>query len=44
MVTLWYTKIKLGQSELVAVPPRYYDDVLAKLIVDGLYDEQGNKI
>jgi len=44
MVNLWYTKIKLGLSELTEVPERYYSEVLAKLVVAGLYDEQGNKI
>lgn len=44
MVTLWFTKIKLGQNELAEVPPRYHDDVLAKLVDAGLYDTEGNKI
>ena len=44
MVTLWFTKIKLGQAELVDVPARYHDNVLAKLVSAGLYDEEGNKI
>ena len=44
MVTLWYTKIKLGQNELTEVPTRYYDDVLRKLVDAGLYNEIGEKI
>lgn len=44
MVTLWYTKIKLRISELEEVPERYYDDVLARLVKDGLYDEEGNML
>lgn len=44
MVTLWFTKIKLGQNELTEVPPRYYDDVLTKLVDAGLYDVEGNKL
>lgn len=44
MVSLWFTKIKLGLNELTEVPERYYGDVLAKLVPAGLYDEQGNKI
>lgn len=44
MVTLWYTKIKLNYDPLSNVPDRYYKDVLARLVEDGLYDEEGNKI
>lgn len=44
MITLWYTKVKYSYSELPEVPARYYDDVLARLVAEGLYDEAGNKI
>lgn len=44
MVTLWFTKIKLGMDELSSVPPHHYSNVLARLVEDGLYDEDGNKI
>lgn len=44
MVTLWFTKIKLGLDELSSVPERYYDQVLAKLVEAGLYDKDGKKI
>lgn len=44
MVTFWYTKVKLGLSDLSEVPDRYYDGTLALLVADGLYDEAGNKI
>ncbi|QJT71650.1 hypothetical protein [Psychrobacillus phage Spoks] len=43
MVNLWYVKVKLNYNPLSDVPTRYYADVLAKLIADGLYDEEGNK-
>ena len=44
MPTLWFTKIKLGYSELTEVPDRYYAEVLAKLVEAGLYNEDGTKI
>ena len=44
MVTLWFTKIKLGMDELSSVPPHHYDNVLARLVEAGLYDEKGNPI
>lgn len=44
MVTLWFTRIKLGMDELSSVPAHHYDNVLAKLVEAGLYDEDGNKI
>lgn len=44
MVTLWYVKVKLELNELTEVPERYYNDVLAKLVADGLYDEKGNRL
>lgn len=44
MVTLWVVKIKLGMSKLSDVSAHHYDNVLAQLVKEGLYDEQGNKI
>lgn len=44
MPTLWFTKIKHGKNELSEVPERYYDEVLAKLVAAGLYNEDGTKI
>lgn len=44
MVTFWFTKVKLGLSELGDVPERYYGAVLDKLVEAGLYDEEGNPI
>ena len=44
MVTLWFTKIKLGLDELSSVPERYYEQVLAKLVDAGLYNEEGTPI
>ena len=44
MVTLWFTKIKLGMDELASVPPHHYDNVKARLVEAGLYDDAGNKI
>lgn len=44
MVTLWFTKIKLGLDELSSVPERYYEQVLTKLVDSGLYNEEGNPI
>lgn len=44
MVTLWFTKIKLGLDDLSSTPDRYYTQVLDKLVEAGLYDEGGNKI
>lgn len=44
MVTFWFTKVKLGLSELSGVPERYYDSVLQKLVEAGLYDVDGNPI
>lgn len=44
MVIFWYVKVKLGLNDLIDVPDRYYDDVLAKLVTDDLYDEEGNRL
>ncbi len=44
MVTFWFTKVKLGLSELGDVPERYYDAVLQKLVEAGLYDGSGNPV
>ncbi|MBA9027504.1 hypothetical protein HNP81_002794 [Peribacillus huizhouensis] len=34
MVTLWYTKVKLGLSDISEVPDRYLEQVNAKLAAD----------
>lgn len=39
MVLFWFTKVKLGLSDLGDVPERYYAAVLAKLIEAGLAPE-----
>ncbi len=44
MVLFWFTKVKLGLSELGDVPERYYQQVLEKLVDAGLYDEEGNPV
>lgn len=44
MIIFWFTKIKLGLSNLGDVPERYYGAVLDKLVGAGLYDEDGNPI
>ena len=46
MVTLWYARVKnnFDGTVLSDVPERYYADVLARLVAEGLYDENGNKI
>lgn len=44
MVTFWYTKVILNYSPLTDVPDRYYPQVLERLVAEGLYDEEGNKI
>ena len=44
MVMFWYVKVKLGLNNLIDVPERYYEDVLTKLVADGLYDEEGNRL
>ncbi len=44
MVIFWFTKVKLGLSELGNVPERYYGAVLERLVAEGLYDESGNKL
>ena len=36
MVTLWFTKIKLGLNEIGDVPERYYQQVADKLAALGL--------
>lgn len=41
MIQLWYVKVKLGYNTLSEVPERYYQQVLDKLVVDGLYDSNG---
>lgn len=44
MVTFWYAKVKVGMCELSDVRDVYYEAVLARLVAEGLYDEQGNKL
>ncbi|AFL99539.1 hypothetical protein Desde_1107 [Desulfitobacterium dehalogenans ATCC 51507] len=44
MVLFWFTKIKLGLSELNEVPERYYNAVMEKLVEAGMYDADGNPI
>ena len=44
MVTLWYTQVKLKMKELEDVPARYYDDVFARLKLEGFHDEEGKRI
>jgi len=44
MITFWYTKVLLNYSPLTDVPDRYYKDVLDRLVLEGLYDDKGNKI
>ncbi len=44
MVTLWYTKVKYKMSELSDVRDVYYDAVLARLVAEGYYDEEGNRL
>lgn len=44
MVQLWYVKVKLGYNPLSDVPDRYYQQSLDKLVADGLYDSEGNKL
>ena len=39
MVVFWFTKVKLGLSELGDVPERYYQQVLDKLVEAGLDPE-----
>lgn len=46
MVTLWYSKVKnnFNGTILADVPERYYADVLARLVADGLYNVDGTKV
>lgn len=44
MIKFWYTKVKLRYSELSDVPARYYDQVFAQLVADGIYDKDGNRL
>lgn len=46
MVTLWYSKVKnkFNGTTLADVPARYYDDVLTRLVADGLYDTDGKEL
>lgn len=44
MVNLHVYKVKTGLSTLEEVPDRYRTQVLAELVKEGLYDEEGNKI
>lgn len=44
MITLWYTKVMLGMCELEDVRERYREQVLERLVEDGLYDEEGNRL
>lgn len=41
MIQLWYVKVKLNYNPLSDVPNRYYQQVLDKLVADGLYDLEG---
>lgn len=46
MVNFWYAKVKtrFNGTTLADVPQKYYYAVLALLVADGLYDENGNYI
>ena len=44
MIQLWYVKVKLNYNPISDVPDRYYNQVLDKLVADGLYVSEGNKI
>ena len=44
MVNLWVAKIKYNLGELSECPERYYSQVLAKLVAEGYYDTEGNRL
>lgn len=46
MVSLWVYKVKnkVMGATLEDVPERYYEQVLDILVVEGLYDEEGNRL
>lgn len=44
MIFLWFVKIKLFMSELEDVPERYHQQVLDKLVEEGLFDVDGNRL
>lgn len=44
MVTLWYTKVKYNMCELSDVRDIYYEATLARLVAEGYYDAEGNRL
>jgi hypothetical protein len=46
MVSLWVYKVRneVNGTTINDVPERYYQQVLDILVVEGLYDEEGNKL
>lgn len=44
MVLFWFTKVKLEMNEVSDVPERYYGDVFTRLVEEGYYDENGNRL
>ena len=44
MARYYASRIERGFLTLEQIPKRYHDDVLAILIEDGYYDEDGNPI